>query len=209
MSKAMDYLLQTRGEVVEPYFKFLKRAGENLDPKTRSLVSLLGKVHAQSESGLRQYLPRALRDGASAAEIIDVLLFSLPMLGLTRINWAIEIILTMNIPEFSPELLDREPTWHPLTALEALPLDQPVRLEVADRSVLVLRQQRQVLVYDSRCPHQGTDIPEPGLAGKQVTCPKHGWQFDLQTGNCIAGGSHSLRQVVSRVNSKQEIELFF
>ena len=106
MSKAMDYLLQARSEAMGPYFKFLKQAGSNLDPKTRALVSLIGKVHAQSESGLRQYLPRALRDGASAAEIIDVLLFSLPLLALTRINWAIEIILDLNIPEFAPELLD-------------------------------------------------------------------------------------------------------
>lgn len=209
MSKAMDYLLQTRGEVVAPYFKFLKQAGENLDPKTRGLVSLLGKVHAQSESGLRQYLPRALRDGASAAEVIDVLLFSLPMLGLTRINWAIEIILTMDIPEFSPELLDQEATWHRLTAVPELPIDEPVRMEVADRAVFVLRDQQEVRVYDSQCPHQAANIPASGLTGNTLTCPNHGWQFDLQTGTCIAGGGHPLRQIISRINDQQEIELFF
>lgn len=207
MSKAMDYLLQTRGDVIGPYFKFLKQAGSNLDPKTRALVSLIGKVHARSESGLRQYLPRALRDGATAAEIIDVLLFSLPMLGLTRINWAIEIILTMEIPEFAPELLDHEPVWHPLIKVEELHPGQPRRLEVAGRAVFVLREQEQIRVYDSRCPHQVTDIPDSGVEGKTLTCSKHGWQFDLQSGDCIANGSHPLRPVVSRVNDQQEIEL--
>ena len=209
MSKAMDYLLQTRSEAMGPYFKFLKQAGSNLDPKTRALVSLIGKVHAQSESGLRQYLPRALRDGASAAEIIDVLLFSLPLLGLTRINWAIEIILDLNIPEFAPELLDSEPDWHPLAPVEELLVDQPVRLQVSGRALFVLREQQQIVVYDSRCPHQVTDIPELGLAGKTLTCPKHHWEFDLQTGACIANGRHPLRRVPSRVIDNQMAEVFF
>jgi len=208
MSKAMDYLLQTRGEVMGPYFKFLKQAGSNLDPKTRGLVSLIGKVHAQSEAGLRQYLPRALRDGATAAEILDVLLFSLPMLGLTRINWAIEIILDMDIPEFSPELLGREAAWHPLAALDDLPLGEPVCFPVAGRSVFVLREAQQITVYDSRCPHQRTNIPQSGLAGKILTCPKHNWTFDLQTGDCIANGRHPLQRIVSRVID-QQVELFF
>ncbi|RLA07471.1 MAG: carboxymuconolactone decarboxylase [Gammaproteobacteria bacterium] len=208
MSKAMDYLLQTRGEAMGSYFKFLKQAGSNLDPKTRALVSLLGKVHAQSESGLRQYLPRALRDGATAAEVIDVLLFSLPMLGLTRINWAIEIILEMNIPEFSPELLDREPEWHRLTAVDELPLDQPICLQVAGRAVFVLRDSEQIAVYDSRCPHQATNIPQQGLAGKTLTCPQHNWVFDLQTGDCVANGNRPLQRVVSRVIDRQ-VDVFF
>lgn len=209
MSKAMDYLLATRGEVIGPYFKFLKQAGDRLDPKTRSLVSLIGKVHAQSESGLRQYLPRALRDGATAAEILDVLLFSLPLLGLTRINWAIEIILAMDIPEFAPELLDHQAAWHPLGKLDEFQPGEPVRRVVGGRALFVLRHADLVKVYDSHCPHQLTDIPQHCLDGQTLTCPTHGWKFDLLTGDCVAEGSAPLRDIVSRLNGDDDIEVYF
>ena len=208
MSKALDYLMQTRGDTLGPYFKFLKQAGNNLDPKTRALVSLIGKVHAQSEAGLRQYLPRALRDGASAAEVIDVLLFSLPILGLPKINWAIEIILSMDIPEFSPELIDREPAWYPLVRASELVDGQPQRLEVAGRAFFVLRQGEQISVYDSRCPHQVTNIPELALSGTELTCPKHNWVFDLKSGDCIAKGRHPLSQFNYRLTEAGELEIF-
>ncbi len=209
MSKAMDYLLQTRGEAMGSYFDFLRQAGSSLDPKTRSLISLLGKVHAQTEPGLRQYLPRALRDGASAAEILDTLLFSLPLLGLTRINWAIEIILDMDIPDFATHLLGDDPEWLPVAPLVDLPLDQSVRLQVGGRGVFVLREAEKITVYDSRCPHQLTDIPASGAAAKVLTCPGHGWQFDLQSGDCIANGKQPLRRLTHRITEAQQLEILF
>ena len=208
MSKALNYLMQTRGDTLGPYFQFLKQAGSNLDPKTRALVSLIGKVHAQSEAGLRQYLPRALRDGASAAEIIDVLLFSLPILGLPKINWAIEIILSMDIPEFSPELLDQEPQWYSLILATELIDGEPRRLEAAGRAFFVLQQGEQISVYDSRCPHQVTNIPELALEQTQLTCPKHNWVFDLTSGDCIAKGRHPLTRFENRLTRTGLLEVF-
>ena len=72
MSDALNYLLKVRKDVVEPYFKALKQGGKHLDVKTRSLLSVITKVDAQTEAGLKQYLVRALRDGNSADEILDV-----------------------------------------------------------------------------------------------------------------------------------------
>ena len=37
-------------------------------------------------------------------------------------------------------------------------------------------------VYDSRCPHQTTDIPHLALEGCTLTCPKHQWAFDIRSG---------------------------
>ncbi len=56
MSDALDYLIKARPEAMAAYFKFLKGAGSRLDPKTRNLISVITKVHAQTENGLRQYL---------------------------------------------------------------------------------------------------------------------------------------------------------
>jgi len=65
MSDALGYLIKSRPEAMKSYFSFLKEAGKHLDPKTRSLISVITKVDSQTEKGFRQYLPRALRDGAT------------------------------------------------------------------------------------------------------------------------------------------------
>jgi len=66
MSDALAYLVKARPDAVGHYFKFLKECGKHLDPKTRNLISVITKVHSQTEAGLKQYLKRALRDGATA-----------------------------------------------------------------------------------------------------------------------------------------------
>lgn len=35
---------------------------------------------------------------------------------------------------------------------------------------------------DGVCPHQGGPLGKGQLSGKCVTCPWHGWQFDVCTG---------------------------
>jgi hypothetical protein len=35
---------------------------------------------------------------------------------------------------------------------------------------------------DGICPHQGGPLAQGRLAGCQVTCPWHGWQFDVRDG---------------------------
>ena len=57
MSDALSYLIKARPEAMTAYFSFLKDTGKYLDPKTRSLISVITKIDAQTERGLRQYLP--------------------------------------------------------------------------------------------------------------------------------------------------------
>jgi len=111
MSQALDYLIQARPDAMQPYFAFLKVAGRRLDPKTKALISLISKVHAQTERGFRQYLTRALRSGASADEVLDALLMAFPMLGLTRIVWAVDQLLALDLPEFRLQQLGHVPDW--------------------------------------------------------------------------------------------------
>ena len=100
MSDALNYLLQARPEAMGHYLAFLKASGRGLDPKTRALISVITKVHAQTERGLRQYLKRALRDGCTPAEVLDALLMAFPALGLSKLLWAVDVILAMDLAEF-------------------------------------------------------------------------------------------------------------
>jgi nitrite reductase/ring-hydroxylating ferredoxin subunit/alkylhydroperoxidase/carboxymuconolactone decarboxylase family protein YurZ len=199
MSDALNYLVKARPEAMGHYLAFLKDAGKHLDPKTRDLISVITKVHSQTERGFRQYLGRALRNGCTPAEILDALLMAFPALGLAKIVWAVDIILALNLPEFQPGALGAEGEWHDLMAVEDLPVGETRRVECDGRALFVHRTADEWRVYDSRCPHQSTNIPHLALEGHTLTCPKHHWAFDIRSGACTAVGNSPLKQWPGKV----------
>jgi len=199
MSDALNYLVQVRGDALGHYFKFLKDAGKHLDPKTRDLISVITKVHSQTETGFKQYLMRALREGCTPLEIVDALLMAFPALGLAKIVWATEILLEMDIPEFSPELIHSQTQWRDVTAVADIAEGEVKRVECPTRTVFVYREGEDYKVYDSHCPHQVTNIPHLALEGLSLTCPKHQWKFDIRTGDCIEKGKHPLKAFETQV----------
>ena len=199
MSEALDFLARARPDAMGPYFQFLRQCGRHLDPKTRNLISVITKVHAQTERGLRQYVRRALREGCTPAELIDALLMAFPALGLTRIVWAVDVMLAMKLPGFDAESIAGDASWHDVIALADVGPGETRRVECDGRAVFVHHGADGPLVHDSRCPHQGTDIPLTGLEGTTLTCPTHGRSFDLTTGACTRGGDAPLRRREARV----------
>jgi nitrite reductase/ring-hydroxylating ferredoxin subunit/alkylhydroperoxidase/carboxymuconolactone decarboxylase family protein YurZ len=199
MSNAMNYLLQARPEEMGAYFKFLKGAGTHLDPKTRDLISVITKVDVQTENGLKQYLSRALRGGCTPNEIIDALLMAFPTLGLAKIIWAVDIILEMDISDFAVDALNATEAWHDLGAEGDFADGKATHLKIEYRSVFVYRNGDNLKVYDSTCPHKVTNIPELAICENHLTCPKHQWKFDLETGECIDKGNHPLKSFEARI----------
>jgi nitrite reductase/ring-hydroxylating ferredoxin subunit len=49
---------------------------------------------------------------------------------------------------------------------------------------------------DNTCPHRGGPLGEGDLSGTVVTCPWHGWQFDV----CSGESPHNPRATVRRVS---------
>jgi len=150
MSDALNFLLNARPEAMGAYFKFLKGAGTHLDPKTRNLISVITKVHAQTENGLRQYLTRALREGATADEILDALLMAFPALGLAKIVWAVDVILGMDLPQFRIDREEVAPSWHDAAPVSALKPGKTTYLDCDGRNLFVYRKGTNIKVYDSR-----------------------------------------------------------
>jgi nitrite reductase/ring-hydroxylating ferredoxin subunit len=65
----------------------------------------------------------------------------------------------------------------PGTSKEVMADDQVVALFNADGTFYAL---------DGVCPHAGGPLGEGTLRGTTVTCPWHGWQFDVTSGeNCL------------------------
>jgi len=205
MSDALNYLVKARGDALGHYFAFLKECGKHLDPKTRNLISVITKVDAQTERGFKQYLGRALREGCTPLEILDALLMAFPTLGLAKIVWAADIILAMDLPEFQPGALGGQADWHDVMATKGFAPGTTQRVECDGRGLFVHRaadakdKADEWRVYDSRCPHQTTNIPHLALEGCTLTCPKHEWAFDIRSGECIKKGTSPLKRWPSKV----------
>jgi nitrite reductase/ring-hydroxylating ferredoxin subunit/alkylhydroperoxidase/carboxymuconolactone decarboxylase family protein YurZ len=207
MSDALNYLLKVRKNAMRPYFDFLLQGGQHLDPKTRALLSVITKVSGQTDAGFRQYLVRALQAGNTPDEILDALLSCMPMLSLSKIIWAIEIILDMDIPEFRPDIIGKKASWHQLMEIGELQ-DGITHHDCDGRELFIYRTGDEIRVYDSRCPHQETNIPQMALQGLELTCPKHHWKFDLSSGECIENGDRPLNQFVNKIENGQVYALW-
>lgn len=199
MSDALTYLVQARPEAMKSYLKFVKETGKSLDPKTRALITVITKVATQTENGFRQYLVRALDAGCTPAEILDAILHAFPALGLTKIVWATDILIDMDIPEFRAENLGAPKRWHEVRRADSFPEGEVSYCDADGRSLFVLRTDGEFRVYDSRCPHQRTNVPHLALEGFRLTCPKHRWAFDIRTGACVEKGDRPLKRFDAKV----------
>ena len=207
MSEALTWLVRARPEAMGHYLAFMKDAGSRLDPKTRNLISVITKVHAQTANGLRQYLKRALREGATAEEVVDALLMAFPALGLAKIVWAVDVILQMDLPEFrldaAAAAAPAAARWHDVAPMGAVKTGRTSYFDCDGRNLFVYRKGTALKVYDSRCPHEVTNIPHLALAGTRLTCPKHEWAFDIATGRCIAKGDRPLTEFPHKVEKRR------
>ena len=52
---------------------------------------------------------------------------------------------------------------------------------------------------DGRCPHEDGPLGEGALEGRVAVCPWHGFDFDLETGRCLADPDLSVRVYPVRV----------
>jgi nitrite reductase/ring-hydroxylating ferredoxin subunit len=44
------------------------------------------------------------------------------------------------------------------------------------------------------CKHQNADLTTGRFEGDEVTCPRHGWKYDIRTGQCLNQNSAPLRR---------------
>jgi nitrite reductase (NADH) small subunit len=64
---------------------------------------------------------------------------------------------------------------------ELLPGDARV-VECAGKTLALCNVDGTFYAVDNTCPHRGGPLGEGFLDGDRITCPWHGWQFELTTG---------------------------
>ncbi len=55
-------------------------------------------------------------------------------------------------------------------------------VQVAGKTIALHRGADGICATDNVCPHKGGPLAEGALNDNVVTCPWHGWRFDVKTG---------------------------
>lgn len=71
-----------------------------------------------------------------------------------------------------------------------LPKELPLVIKLRDREYLINKEADDWYVYPSRCPHLLGPLGESEIHDGVVTCPWHGFKFDLNTGDRLVGGKN-------------------
>lgn len=72
----------------------------------------------------------------------------------------------------------------------------------------IFRLNGEVCALDDECCHQGGPLGEGDLDSEGVvSCPWHGWQFNIQNGECLDVPGECVRKYATRVqNGKVQVE---
>jgi len=69
--------------------------------------------------------------------------------------------------------------------LSALPSGQIALVSVDGEDVALFRRGDEIFALGNRCPHQEGSLSDGFVEGDIVTCPLHGWEFDVRSGLCM------------------------
>ena len=76
------------------------------------------------------------------------------------------------------------PQWVSVASVEDCPPGTGIERVAGDQIVAIFNIQGQYYALDGVCPHQGGPLGGGYLHGCIVTCPWHGWRFDIKTAEC-------------------------
>ena len=72
---------------------------------------------------------------------------------------------------------------------------QMIAVRIISKPVAVFKRENgSFFAREMSCKHQGADLTTSPINGKLVTCSRHGWQYDVETGACTNRDSPKLRE---------------
>jgi nitrite reductase (NADH) small subunit len=90
--------------------------------------------------------------------------------------------------------------WVRICAVDEVPPGGAREFVVVDRIIALFHVDDQFYALDGICPHQGGPLGKGALQGCVVTCPWHGWQFDVRDGQHCTIPSLAQATLIVRVD---------
>ncbi|HKY32918.1 MAG TPA: Rieske 2Fe-2S domain-containing protein [Candidatus Polarisedimenticolia bacterium] len=76
-------------------------------------------------------------------------------------------------------------------------------IEAAGKSIALCNLDGTFYALDNTCAHRGGPLGEGFLDGDKVTCPWHGWQYELATGRCATNPAASVARYETRIEGDE------
>jgi NAD(P)H-dependent nitrite reductase small subunit len=76
-----------------------------------------------------------------------------------------------------------------VAALSDVPEGGGIQVDAKGRPIALFKVQGQVYAIDNTCLHRGGPLAEGFVQGTAVSCPWHGWRFDVTNGVCLMNPS--------------------
>jgi nitrite reductase/ring-hydroxylating ferredoxin subunit len=83
-----------------------------------------------------------------------------------------------------------------------IPVGESRMFEIAGRQIAIFNVGGHLHAIDNVCAHQGGPLAEGELDGCVVTCPWHGWTYDVTTGVSPEGADVHVQRFALRVEGE-------
>ena len=90
-------------------------------------------------------------------------------------------------------------TWIKVATIEQVPEFGVLAVQVAGNSLILHRQGTTVICYRNACAHLGYSLEKGKVENGIITCPSHGFQYKLDTGECLTAPDVSLHSYPVRI----------
>ncbi|EIJ43276.1 ferredoxin subunit of nitrite reductase and ring-hydroxylating dioxygenase [Beggiatoa alba B18LD] len=89
--------------------------------------------------------------------------------------------------------------WQPVAEIYDIPQQGMISFEISGLSLLFSRQGQQVSCFANSCTHLDRPLDMGNVCNGVVTCPFHGYEFELETGRCLNASSPPLKSYPVRI----------
>lgn len=96
--------------------------------------------------------------------------------------------------------IENQRSWHKAGSLEALKGAPSIRATVEGRKIAIFAVEDGVVATTGRCPHAQGPLHNGEVDGATLTCPWHGWSFNLHSGVCDEDPELFLERFETRVD---------
>ena len=103
----------------------------------------------------------------------------------------------------SPFAIETEGDWLFAGSLSDVPEGGLVAKTIGGESVILSRQGAAVTCFQNACAHLGMPLDDGPVADGLVTCPHHGFRYDLATGECLTAPTVQLQPHAVRVQHRR------
>ncbi|HWC90693.1 MAG TPA: Rieske (2Fe-2S) protein [Pirellulales bacterium] len=92
------------------------------------------------------------------------------------------------------------PQWVTIARVDECPPGEALERVAGERIIALYNVEGTFFALDGVCPHQGGPLGRGCMSGAIVTCPWHGWQFDVRS------GQHQLSRTLKQPQFEVRVE---